>query len=144
MVVSLTQRVINKVSFDDYNIIHKNILTVCPDLIWLSVRSLQLEFRLPGRKLNWHKWSALQSVRWHDVSGPLLPHLAPSWTLSLAENLASTSLQEGATKWLYNTAGTTIASVGNQEQDGVSHINNVCAVVRCPLLPVYVCSHIEY
>ena len=30
-----------------------------------------------------------------------LPHSAPSWILSLAENLASSSLQDGATKWLY-------------------------------------------
>ena len=32
---------------------------------------------------------------------------APSWILSKAENLASSSLQDGATKWLYNAAGTT-------------------------------------
>ena len=31
----------------------------------------------------------------------LLPHSAPSWILSWAENLASSSLQDGATKWLY-------------------------------------------
>ena len=31
----------------------------------------------------------------------LLPHSAPSWILSLAENLASSSLQDGATKCLY-------------------------------------------
>ena len=31
----------------------------------------------------------------------LLPHSAPSWILSKAENLASPSLQDGATKWVY-------------------------------------------
>ena len=31
----------------------------------------------------------------------LLPHSAPSWILSLAENLASSNLQDGATKWHY-------------------------------------------
>ena len=31
----------------------------------------------------------------------LLPHSAPSWILSLAENLASSSLQDGATEWHY-------------------------------------------
>ena len=31
----------------------------------------------------------------------LLPHSAPSWILSQAENLASSSLQDGATKWYY-------------------------------------------
>ena len=30
-----------------------------------------------------------------------LPHSAPSWILSQAENLASSSLQDGATKWHY-------------------------------------------
>ena len=30
---------------------------------------------------------------------PWLPHSAPSWILSKAENLASSSLQDGATKW---------------------------------------------
>ena len=29
----------------------------------------------------------------------VLPHSAPSWILSYAENLASFSLQDGATKW---------------------------------------------
>ena len=29
----------------------------------------------------------------------ILPHSAPSWILSLAENLASFSLQDGAMKW---------------------------------------------
>ena len=31
----------------------------------------------------------------------ILPHSAPSWILSKAENLASSSLQDGATKWYY-------------------------------------------
>ena len=31
----------------------------------------------------------------------ILPHSAPSWILSNAENLASFSLQDGATKWYY-------------------------------------------
>ena len=31
----------------------------------------------------------------------LLPHSAPSWILSPAENLASSSLQDGATNWYY-------------------------------------------
>ena len=35
---------------------------------------------------------------------------APSWILSKADNLASSSLQDGATKWLYDTAGTTQSS----------------------------------
>ena len=30
---------------------------------------------------------------------PVLPHSAPSWILSQTENLASSSLQDGATKW---------------------------------------------
>ena len=37
----------------------------------------------------------------------LLPHSAPSWILSLAENLASSSLQDGATEWHYSLTGTT-------------------------------------
>ena len=36
----------------------------------------------------------------------LLPHSAPSWILSQAENLASTCLQDGATKW-HDYAATT-------------------------------------
>ena len=39
-----------------------------------------------------------------DVNGliaDILPHSAPSWILSKAENLASSSLQDGATKWYY-------------------------------------------
>ena len=32
----------------------------------------------------------------------ILPHSALSWILSLAENLASSNLQYGATKWHYN------------------------------------------
>ena len=31
----------------------------------------------------------------------MLPHSAPSWILSLAENLARSILQDGATKWYY-------------------------------------------
>jgi hypothetical protein len=31
-----------------------------------------------------------------------LPHSAPSWNFSLAENLANLSLKDGATKWHYN------------------------------------------
>ena len=31
----------------------------------------------------------------------LLPHSAPSWILSLPENLESSSLQDGVTKWYY-------------------------------------------
>ena len=33
---------------------------------------------------------------------PILPHSAPSWVLSLAENPASFCLQDGATEWYYN------------------------------------------
>ena len=36
----------------------------------------------------------------------LLPHLAPSWILSYAENLASLSLQDGATEWHDYVLGT--------------------------------------
>ena len=32
----------------------------------------------------------------------LLSHSAPSWILSLAENLASSILQDGATEWHYS------------------------------------------
>ena len=32
---------------------------------------------------------------------------APSWILSSADNLASSNLQDGATKWLYYAVGTT-------------------------------------
>ena len=35
-----------------------------------------------------------------------LPHLVTSWILSYAENLASSSLQDEATKWLYYAVGT--------------------------------------
>ena len=35
----------------------------------------------------------------------LLPHSAPSWILSLAENLASSILQDGATEWYYSLDG---------------------------------------
>ena len=35
-----------------------------------------------------------------------MPHSAPSWILSLAENLASSSLQDGATEWHYSLAWT--------------------------------------
>ena len=39
---------------------------------------------------------------WHSSAQPsLLPHSAPSWILSKSENLASSSLQDGATKCLY-------------------------------------------
>ena len=38
---------------------------------------------------------------WHNFSHSLLPHSAPSWIFSQAENLASSSLQDGATKWYY-------------------------------------------
>ena len=31
----------------------------------------------------------------------ILPHKAPSWILSKSENLASPSLQDGASKWVY-------------------------------------------
>ena len=34
-----------------------------------------------------------------------LPHSAPSWILSQAENLASSNLQDGATKWYYYHPG---------------------------------------
>merc|ERR1711888_383936 len=51
---------------------------------------------------------------------------APSWIFSLAENLASSSLQDGATKWLYYAAGTTHPPP-----------------VTC-LLYMYVCSHYVY
>ena len=37
----------------------------------------------------------------------ILPHSAPSWILSKAENLASSSLQDEATKWLYYLGVTT-------------------------------------
>ena len=40
-----------------------------------------------------------------DIISIILPHSAPSWILSLAENLASSSLQDGATKWLYYLTG---------------------------------------
>ena len=36
---------------------------------------------------------------------PKLPHSAPSWILSLAENLASSILQDGATEWYYSLDG---------------------------------------
>ena len=32
---------------------------------------------------------------------------APSWILSYTENLANSSLQDGATRWLYYAVGTT-------------------------------------
>ena len=34
-----------------------------------------------------------------------LPHSAPSWILSQAEILASSNLQDGATKWYYYQPG---------------------------------------
>ena len=37
----------------------------------------------------------------------ILPHSAPYWILSLAENLASSSFQDGATEWHYSLTGTT-------------------------------------
>ena len=43
---------------------------------------------------------------------------APSWILSYAENLASSSLQDGAMKWLYCAVGTTHPNTvlfGNQK-----------------------------
>ena len=38
----------------------------------------------------------------HNDYNCLLPHSAPSWILSWAVNLASFSLQDGATEWYYN------------------------------------------
>ena len=37
----------------------------------------------------------------------ILPHSAPSWILSLVENLARFNLQDGATEWHYSLTGTT-------------------------------------
>ena len=43
-------------------------------------------------------WTIFQHL---DNIKLILPHSAPSWILSKAENLASSSLQDGATKWYY-------------------------------------------
>ena len=40
------------------------------------------------------------------VRTEILPHSAPSWILRYAENLASFSLQDGATEWYYFLAWT--------------------------------------
>ena len=47
----------------------------------------------------------LPLLNWHDFW--YCHNRAPSWIFSLAENLASSSLQDGATKWIYYVAGTT-------------------------------------
>mgnify|MGYP005691227809 CR=1 FL=1 len=54
----------------------------------------------------------------------LLPHSAPSWILSLAENLASSNLQDGATKWHYCS----------DKPPGHPPGHPPAALVRCPPL----------
>ena len=68
----------------------------------------------------------LPLLNWHDFW--YCHNRAPSWIFSSAENLASSSLQDGATRWLYYVAGTTYQttqpnrSVWNQFQlAGWSH-----------------------
>ena len=43
----------------------------------------------------------LSDIDFYQFNYCLLPQSAPSWILSRAENLASSSLQDGATKWYY-------------------------------------------
>ena len=52
--------------------------------------------RIPQPRRTW-AWAELG-----QLSPSLLQHSAPSWILSNAENLASTSLQDGATQWHYS------------------------------------------
>ena len=76
---------------------------------------------------------------------------SPSWILSYAENLASSSLQERVMKWLYYVVGTThppTTSVGNQKlklfisrlcgvpTPIVPPMNKVCAVSPPHVLPL--------
>ena len=57
-------------------------------------------WRIPG-----HKFLFLCRLRARNehsfLSFQCLPHSAPSWIFSQAENLASFSLQDGATEWYY-------------------------------------------
>ena len=59
-----------------------------------------------------------------------MPHSAPSWILSQAENLASSSLQDGATEWCYSLAWTIHSPQLSFFVNVVRcpHPNKVCAV----------------
>ena len=69
----------------------------------------------------------------------ILPHSAPSWILSQAENLASTSLQDGATKWYYFL----------QEPDPTDPTRPPSLVLKllyynqCPIILAYMYDHCQ-
>ena len=68
-----------------------------------------------------------------------LPHSAPSWILSLAENLASSNLQDGATKWHYYLNSYHIACATDpphslRNRPIVLVVTNIFDLVRCPHL----------
>ena len=66
--------------------------------VWSGVRSVDIV------KL---KLSQLRIKLKDEVLQQLLPHSAPSWILSYAENLTSFILQDGATEWHDYVPGTT-------------------------------------
>ena len=71
----------------------------------LSGNGLKCLLKVTERCLDWkvsERWKYLEQWCYWIWYKMLLPHLAPSWILSYAENLASFNLQDGATEWYYN------------------------------------------
>ena len=81
------------------------------DIIYRYTDTQQIQKYTDIQPTNIHRYTinrdsqAKISVQTYD---PRYCHTrAPSWIISCAENLASSSLQDGATKWVYYAVGTT-------------------------------------
>ena len=87
-----------------------------------------------------------------------LPHSAPSWILSKPENLASSSLQDGATGWYYYCQEPVIWQAGHpttsmfevvyisfywSDSCQTSNIELCYPIVRCPHLSLNICPKLE-
>ena len=104
-------------------------------------------------------------LTWGVLRYQILPHSAPSWILSKAENLASPKLQDGATKWVYFLKETThppdhmdfctpisqllLARFGSnfkQRVLGTYTTDNNCHHDICPgnICPGDICPHQQY
>ena len=75
----------------------------------------------------------------------VLPHSAPSWILSQAENLASSNLQDGATKWHYYLNSYHIACATDpphslRNRPIVLVVTNIFDLVWCPHLSLNIWS----
>ena len=90
-----------------------------------------------------------QEDSWPNHEKFLLPHSAPSWILTLAENLASFSLQDRATEWHYDltwtphppTAKLFLSKLCGVPIPIVPPVDKECGVSPCPPLPVLVFPH---